>query len=566
MSAVDWVVLAATLAFIILYGLYRSRNARTADAYLRGSRSLPWYAMALSIMATQASAITFISTTGQAYVDGMRFVQFYFGLPIAMVILCATAVPIFHRANVFTAYEYLEQRFDVRVRTLVGLIFLIQRGLGVGIALQAPAIVLSILFNWPLTATTALMGLLVVIYTVTGGVQAIAWTDFQQMIVMFFSILLAAVMAVWLLPPDVSFLDALHLAGAGQRLNAVTTGFDWNDRYTVWSGLLAGTFLFLAYFGTDQSQVQRYLTGKSISESRLSLLFNGMAKVPMQVGILFVGAMVFVFYHFEKPPFLFQPVALERLRAPEWQGQFAPLADRYDRAHAERQQAARAYLDVRANGAAPAALDRYRAAQRELDAARREAGSLAQRATGESTFNDTNYVFLTYVTTILPMGLVGLVMATILAAAMTTISAEINSLGTVSIIDFYRRHLRPQADDAHTVRASRIATAFWGLYAVAFAWFSDARGSLVEVVNMVGSFFYGTMLGVFVVAFYFRRIGATAVIAGALAGEVAVFAAHNLTRISFLWYNVIGCAVVVAVALAWTAVAGSQATQPASSR
>ena len=545
MRPLDWIVLAGSLVFIVAYGLWRSRDSGTVNKYLLAGRSMPWYAMALSIMATQASAITFISTTGQAYVDGMRFVQYYFGLPLAMIILCATAVPRFHGAKVYTAYEYLEQRFDAKTRTLVGAVFLVQRGLGAGIALYAPAIVLTVILGWPDKLTTLVMGVLVVGYTVIGGIKAVTWTDFQQMLVMLAGVLTALALAVALLPAGVGFDGALTLAGAASRLNAVTFNLDFNDRYNLWSGLLGGMFLALAYFGCDQSQVQRYLTGRSIAHSRLSLLFNAVAKVPMQFLILFTGAMVFVFFIFEKPPLLFHRAELQRI---ERSADYAGLQARYDRAFEARREAARAVLDG-AGGRGGAAVESYRAAQREFDAARREAVKLVEKEGGERGLNDTNFIFLTFVTRYLPAGVVGLVMAAIFAAAMSTISAEVNSLATVSVIDIYRRHFRPGQSDRHYLWASRAFTAFWGGYAVLTSQFGRNLGSLVEAVNMLGSFFYGSLLGVFALAFFFPRVTANGAFFGVLAGEAAIIAVHLNANISFLWYNVIGPAAVIASAL-----------------
>ncbi len=541
MRTLDWVVLALWLTAIVSYGLYRGRGSTTVNKYLLAGKTMPWYAMGLSIMATQASAITFISTTGQAYVDGMRFVQFYFGLPVAMVILSATAVPIFHRAQVYTAYEYLEKRFDSRTRALVSAVFLIQRGLSAGISLYAPAVVLSVILGWPDRLTTVLMGSLVVVYTTLGGIKAVTWADVQQMTVIFAALILSLGVAIWLLPPGVSVGGALAVAGAAGRLNAVDLHFDPNNRYNVWSGLIGGMFLALAYFGTDQSQVQRYLTGKSIGQSRLSLLFNAMAKIPMQFFILFIGAMVFSLFTFVKPPVLFQPVALERAQA---SGQFGAVESRYDRAFEQRRSAA---LRVAAEGRA-AAPD-FKAAQKEFDAARKEAASFVERQTG-TPFNDTNYIFLSFVTHYLPVGIVGLVVAVIFSAAMSSISGEINSLATVSVIDVYRRYVRREATDRHYLWASRLATVFWGVYAVVFASYGGSGfGALIEVVNIIGSLFYPGMLGVFVLAFFFKRVGATGAFYGVLVCEAVVLGLFKFTSIAFLWYNVIGAVVAVVVGL-----------------
>ena len=540
MRTLDWIVLVGSLIFIVTYGLYKSRGASTVNKYLLAGRTMPWYAMALSIMATQAGAVTFISTTGQSYVDGMRFVQFYFGLPVAMVILSATAVPIFHRAGVYTAYEYLEKRFDSKTRALGSAIFLIERGVSVGVSLYAPAIVLAVIFGWPDRVTTLIIGILVILYTVAGGIQAVTWTDVQQMLIIFSGLIVAMVMVVVLLPADVSVYDAVYLAGKAGKLNAVDLKFDWNSRYNVWSGLIGGMFLALAYFGCDQSQVQRYLTGKSVAQSKLSLLFNATAKVPMQFFILFVGAMVFVFYIFERPPVLFEAPAMRKLEAA---GAYAEVQGRFDRAFEARRQAAQSLIAANRRGDAPP-VEQYRTAQKELDTVRREAGSLVDKE-----FNDTNYIFLSFVTKYLPAGVVGLIIAVIFAAAMSAISGEVNSLATVTVIDVYKRHLVRGGSDAHYLLASRIATAFWGLYAVMFAQFGRNLGSLIEAVNRLGSLFYGSLLGVFTLAFFFPKVGGNGAFFGMIAAEVAIFAAYFFTGISFLWYNVIGCVMVVGVGL-----------------
>ena len=539
MRSIDWIVMFAWLAFIVSYGLYRGRGSNTVDRFLLAGKSMPWYAMGLSIMATQASAVTFISTTGQSYTDGMRFVQFYFGLPLAMVILSATAVPIFHRANVYTAYEYLEQRFDVKTRALVSAIFLIPRGLAAGLSLYAPSVVLSVILGWPDRWTTVLMGVLIVIYTSIGGNKAVIWADVQQMMLIFCGLVLALFMAIHLMPADVSWTQAISLAGAAGRLNAVTTHFDWDDRYNVWSGLIGGMFLALAYFGCDQSQVQRYLTGKSIAQSRLGLLFNALAKIPMQFFILFIGAMVFVFFTFEKPPLLFQPVELARMAKDP---RFPAVEQRYDQAFAQRKQAAEDYLQARDPKAQQDTRTRYQSAQRELN----DAHAAGEQLVGKD-FHDTNYIFLSFVTNYLPAGVVGLIVAVIFTAAMSSTSGEINSLAAVTVIDIYQRHFRKDASDRHYLAASRIATVFWGMYAVVFAQYGSNFGALIEAVNIIGSLFYGGLLGVFVLAFFFKSVGSNGAFIGVLAGEAAIFAAFFFTKISFLWYNVIGCLVVIAV-------------------
>jgi Na+/proline symporter len=540
MRPLDWVVLVLWLVLLVSYGLWRSRGSNTVNQFLLAGKTMPWYAMGLSIMATQAGAITFISTPGQAYVDGMRFVQVYFGLPIAMVILSATVVPIFHRAKVYTAYEYLEQRFDAKTRALVSVIFLIERGLSGGIALAAPGIVLSAILHLPFVWTTIIMGCVVILFTTMGGIKAITWADVPQMIVIFSALILALCMAIHLLPPGVSFLDAARLAGAAGKLNAVVLHFDWKDRYNLWSGVIGGVFLALAYFGTDQSQVQRYLTGKSIGQSRLSLLFNAMAKVPMQFLILFIGAMVFVFFLFDKPPLLFHPVEMARV---EKTPQFPGIESRYDGAFEHRRAAALEYKDAPDNTSRAVAADKFRTAEKDFENARAEALKL-------STENDTNYIFLTFVMHYLPAGVVGLVLAVIFTASMSASSGEINSLATVTVIDIYKRHVNPDGTDHHYLNASRVATVFWGLFATIFATFAYDFGALIEAVNQVGSLFYGGLLGVFVLAFFAKKVGGTAAFYGVIAGELAIFATARFTSIKFLWYNVIGSLVVIAVGLA----------------
>ncbi len=545
MTTLDWIVLILTMTAIPAFGLWRGRGGSTTSHYLLGGKTLPWYAMGLSIMATQASAVTFIATTGQSYVDGMRFVQFYFGLPVAMVILAATAVPIFQKAGVYTAYEYLERRFDVKTRALASIVFLIQRGAAVGLSFYAPAIVMSVIFGWNDRVTTLIIGIVCVLYTTKGGVPAVAWTDVLQMLIIFAGLILALFTVVSLMPKGVGFADAVYLAGAVGKLNAVDTSLDWNNRYNLWSGLLGGAFLALGYFGCDQSQVQRYLTGKSVAQSRLSLIFNGMAKVPMQFFILFVGAMVFVFYLFAQPPILFQKTAMEAIRTQQGYG---TVQSRFDAAWQKRQDAAHALSAARARNdesALAASVAGYRAAQKEMDAARGAGIKLFEKAQGKPGYNDTNYIFLSFVTRYFPVGVVGLVIAVILNAAMTSSSGELSSLATVSVIDIYRRLMRPEQTDRHYLLISRICTALWGAWAVVFAQYARNLGSLVEAVNQVGSFFYPVLLGVFALAFFFPKVRGNAAFWAMLAGEGVVIACAVFTHVAFLWYNVIGSVAVV---------------------
>ena len=555
MRAVDWIVLGATLAFVVFYGVWRRCNRNNAEHYLLVGQTLPWYAMALSIMATQASAVTFISTTGQSYVDGMRFLQFYFGLPFAMAILSFTAVPLFHRARVFTAYEYLEQRFDTKTRVLVSIIFLIQRGLALGIGLYAPAVVLTVILRWPDQVTTVIMGGIAVLFTMKGGVKATARSHALQMAVMTVGLVAALVCAVLLLPSHISFGDAVSLARAAGKLNVITTRFDWNDRYNLWSGLFGGMFLALAYFGTDQSQVQRYLLGRSVAASRQGLIFNAVAKIPMQAFILFIGAMVFVFYIYQKPPILFEQNEMKRLESPAFREEYQGIAQRYEAAFEQRRIVADR-LVMAEHGTDITLIQKahteYARAQTDLDAVRSEGAALAEKAGGRKV-NDTNYIFLTFVTRYLPPGMVGLVLAMILGATTLSTASDMNAVATVSIIDLYKRHARTEASAEHYLWASRLAALAWGCYAVISTQYVKRMGSLIEAVNLLGSFFYGGMLGVFVLAFFFRKVRGRGAFWGVLSGEAVILACWYFTNIAYLWYNVIGCIVVVATGLLITA-------------
>jgi len=560
MTTLDWIVMICTIIAIPSFGLWRGRGGTTTSHYLLAGKTMPWYAMGLSIMATQASAITFIATTGQAYVDGMRFVQFYFGLPIAMVILSATAVPIFHKAGVYTAYEYLERRFDAKTRALAGIVFLIQRGAAVGLALYAPAIVMSVIFGWNDRITTLIIGIICVLYTTMGGIPAVTWTDVLQMTIIFAGLILALLTVISLMPHGVSFTDAVYLAGSVGKLNAVDTKLDWDNRYNLWSGLLGGTFLMLGYFGCDQSQVQRYLSGKSVAQSKLSMLFNAMAKVPMQFFILFVGAMVFVFYLFAQPPMLFEKTAMKAIR---FQPGYLAVQGRFDTAWRNREQAAEKLNAARKqddDGQVAASTNAYRAAQKEVDGARRAGIQLYEKSTGSTGFNDTNYIFLSFVTTYFPAGVIGLVIAVILNAAMSSSSGELNSLAAVSVMDLYRRFWRQDASDRHYLMISRLCTAIWGSWAVIFAQYARNLGSLVEAVNQVGSYFYPVLLGVFALAFFFKRVQGSAAFWAMLTGEAAIVACSLFTHIAFLWFNVIGTVVVVAAGLVFSIGAPSRKT------
>jgi Na+/proline symporter len=555
-SPTDWAVLGVYLAAIVAYGVWRGGRSRDMRGYLLAGREMRWGTVALSVMATQASAITFLSTPGQAYADGMRFVQFYFGLPLAMIAIAALAVPVYHRLGVFTAYEYLEGRFDLKTRVLTSALFLLQRGLAAGLTIYAPSLILSTILGWDIGITIAIIGGSVVIFTTSGGTRAVSRTHVLQAVIILAGMTAAFAALVLALPDGVGFLDAMRVAGKAGKLNAIDLSFDLNNRYTLWSGLIGGFFLQLSYFGTDQSQVQRYLTGTSVAQSRLGLLFNGLAKVPMQFAILLLGAAVFAFYQFTPPPVFFNPRALEQARAADAGGALRALEAGWADAAAAR--AARAgelarALDDGPPAAAAEAERRYREASARADAVRSEAIAAIRAADPASGAGDTNYVFLSFVVGHLPAGLVGLVLAAVLAASMNASSAELNALASTTVVDVYRRLIRKNADERHYVVVSRLATAGWGAFAIAFAEHAGRLGSLVEAVNILGSLFYGTILGVFLVAFLLKKVGGTAVFAAALIGEAAVLAAWATTAVSFLWYNVIGCAVVVVAALAITA-------------
>ncbi len=549
MSPLDWAVLAGWLAFIVAWGVWKGGRSRDSESYLLAGREMRWGTVTLSIMATQASAITFLSTPGQAYADGMRFVQFYFGLPLAMIVLSVTAVPYYYRLRVTTAYELLEHRFDLKTRTLTSALFLTQRGLAAGLTIYAPSLILSVILGWNLGVTIAVIGTLVVIYTASGGTRAVSRTHTLQAAVILLGMAAAATVLVVSLPDGISLLDATRVAGAAGRLNAIDASFDPNDRYTLWSGLLGGTFLMLSYFGTDQSQVQRYLTGRSVAESRAGLLVNGLAKVPMQFAILFLGAMVFAFYQFAAPPVFFNPVEAGKARTSAHGERFVGLETAFAAAAAERNDAARRLAGALRDGNGEVeARAAYAAAAGKADAVRDEAIGVIREADPGANPSDTNYVFLSFVVAHLPAGLLGLVLAAVFAASMNASSAELNALAATTVVDVYRRHLRPDAPEAQVVRVSRLATVAWGAFAIAFAESASRLGSLVEAVNILGSLFYGTILGVFLLAFYARRPSGTAVFVAALGAEALVVACFALTGISFLWYNVIGCAAVVALA------------------
>lgn len=537
MKLLDWAVVVAYLVYVIWDGIRMTKHSNSKEGYFLANRSLPWWAVGLSVMATQLSAITLVGTTGQAYSDGMRFIQFYYGLPFAMIILCVTVVPFFHRANVFTAYEYLEKRFDVRVRTLTSFFFLISRGLGVGTIISAPSIVLSIVFGWNLIATIFAIGLSTTVYTVFGGVQAVTWTDVKQMIVIFFGLGVCFVVILWSFPSGVTLYDGLHLAGSLGKLNTVDTSFSLTEKYTIWSGLIGGLFLMLGYFGCDQSQVQRFLTAKSVDQGRTSLLMSAFLKIPMQFFILLIGVMVFVFYQFTAPPIVFN--ATEVAKA-ENNPRFQTIERNFAQAHATRRAAAINFSEKPIAEFRQAYID----SDKKFNDTRKEAVAFVKE-TSDKSFNDVNYAFPTFILQNMPMGVIGLLIAAIFAAAMSSIAAELNALATATTIDFYRRLYAPEASDAHYVAVGRISTFIWGIFACIVAIFATNLGSLIEVVNKFGSFFYGSLLGVFVLAFVVKRANSRGAFFGLLFGIASVWIASWYTNIEFLWFNVIGCVVTV---------------------
>jgi Na+/proline symporter len=557
MHPVDWVILACFIAWLVIDGVKRTTRARTTESYFLANRSLPWWAVGLSVMATQLSAITLVGATGQGYNDGLRFIQFYFGLPLAMVILSLTVVPFFYRARVYTAYEYLERRFDVKTRTLTSVLFLLSRGMSCGAIVAAPAVVLSVILGWNVTATALVIAGPAVVYTIVGGVQAVTWTDVKVMGLTIFVLIAAVVVLLLGLPDDVGIGDALRMAGATNRLSALDFRFTLTETYTFWSGMLGGLFLMLSYFGCDQSQVQRYLTAKSVNEGRSSLMMSAYWKIPLQLLVLMVGVLTFVFYLFHQPPMLFNPVheraVLDGGHAAEYRALETEFQSTFEgrRAAAEELARARRAGDVAAEVRAAETLREQDAAVRGV---RGRASTLVRLAAGDGNYTDVNYVFPTFITTVLPIGLVGLWIACIIAAATDSIAAELNSLATASVIDIYKRLYKPTAPDMHYLRVSKFATAFWGVFACLVAVYASTLGSLIEVVNRFGSFFYGSILGVFMLAILTRRATGTGAFGGLVAGMTAVAAvAFGRPDISFLWHNVIGAVVVFAVGLVLSA-------------
>ena len=553
MQTLDWVIVVVYLVYVVADGLRRAKGTHEIEGYFLANRNLPWWAVGLSVMATQLSAVTMIGTTGQGATDGIRFIQFYFGLPLAMVILGVTLVPFLHRAKVFTAYEYLERRFDSKTRSLTAFLFLVSRGMSCGAIISAPAVVFSAIFGWSIGWSVAIMGIPTVIYTMIGGVQAVTWADVKQMVLIVAAIVALVVVILIQIPVDPD--SALRLAGAAGRMRAFDFSFNLNETYTFWSGLIGGTFLMMSYFGTDQSQVQRFLTARSVDEGRSSLLMSAYWKIPLQALVLLIGVLVFVFYLFQAPPLLYNPAHERRVQA-EAPAEYQALEARHRDAVGRREAAARA------TAASSSGQQAFVAANDEVETVHREAIALAERVTGE-TSRDVNYIIPRFVLTMLPVGLAGIFIAAVMAAAMSSIAAELNSLATSTVIDFYRRWFRPTATDRHYLTVSKAATGLWGIFACIVATYAATLGSLIEVVNRFGSFFYGSILGVFLLAMI-RKARAAGAFLGLIAGMAAV-AAVNFGRpsVSFLWHNVIGAVTVVIVGLIVSAISSSGRTEPA---
>jgi Na+/proline symporter len=548
MNSIDWIILFVTLALIVAYGTLKGRGSKNIDGYLLGNKSLPWWNVCLSIMATQASAITFLSTPGQAYEDGMRFLQFYFGLPLAMVILSITAVPLYHKLKVYTAYEYLETRFDLKARSLAAFLFLMLRGLSVGITIYAPSLILSTMLDWNINLTTVFIGSLVMIYTVSGGTKAVSMTQKYQLTIIMVGMIIAGLTAFYKLPKDISFTEAFQLAGVMGKMNLIDVSFDLTERYNIWSGLIGGLFLFMSYFGTDQSQVGRYLGGKSVAESRLGLLFNGLLKVPMQFIILYIGILVFVFYQFHQAPVFHNQSLKDKAMQTEYAGVITELEGEYDKVFADKRTEAESLVDaIRKDD--PILIEQTRKSfeviQNSEKAIRSKVKDQIATALPGSNTLDKDYVFITFVMAYLPHGLIGLLMAVVFMAAMSSTASELNALASTTTVDIYKRSIKKDGDDYHYVKSSKWFTAGWAIFGMMFASIANQAENLIQFVNIVGSIFYGTILGIFLSAFYIKYIKSNAVFYAAIVAEGVILYCYFFTEIAFLLYNIIGCLLVV---------------------
>ena len=546
MQQIDWIILGGTLLFIVSYGVWKTRGSKNVSEYLKGGSDAKWWTIGLSVMATQASAITFLSTPGQAFTDGMGFVQFYFGLPIAMVIICLVFIPIYHRLNVYTAYEYLESRFDRKTRTLTAILFLVQRGLAAGITIFAPAIILSSVLGWDLVTLNIIIGVLVIIYTVSGGTKAVSVTQKQQMAIIFSGMFAVFFIILDYLPDDITFTKALEIAGASGKMDIIDTSFDMTNRYTLWSGLIGGSFLALSYFGTDQSQVQRYLTGKSKREMQMGLVFNGLVKVPMQFFILLVGVMVFVFYQFNQAPLNFNPIAKEAVENSEYAQEYADLNNDYKKLTTEKQ----ALLFQFSKDAKNRRLkERIATLNTDEKALREQAKVIIKKADDSVETNDKDYVFIHFILTKLPKGLIGLLLAVILSAAMSSTASELNALASTTVIDLYKRNHTEEKSDAHYVKASMFFTLVWGGIAIGVACFANLFDNLIQLVNIIGSIFYGNVLGIFLLAMFVKFVHSKAVFTAAIITQIIVIIGWRLDWMPYLWLNLFGCFLVMGIAM-----------------
>lgn len=556
MQLIDWLVLTGTIAFIVWFGVYKSRGSKSVRDYIGGGNDAKWWTIGLSVMATQASAITFLSTPGQAYHDGMGFVQFYFGLPIAVVIICMAFIPIYHKLKVYTAYEYLESRFDRKTRTLTAILFLVQRGLAAGITIFAPAIVLSAVLGWNLTGLTFAIGILVIIYTVSGGTKAVSVTHKQQMAVILTGMIAAFFFILNDLPKDVTFTKALDIAGAGGKMKILDFSFDFENRYTVWSGLIGGSFLALSYFGTDQSQVQRYLTGKSVKESQLGMLFNAFLKVPLQFFILLVGVMVFVFYQFNDAPLNFNPAATETVYNSNYKEQYRDLEMEHQQLQEDKSKLSLAYGQDESLNLAQFE-EQYLPLEERQRELREEAKKFIDAADVEAESNDKDYVFIHFILNNLPRGLVGLLLAVILSAAMSSTASELNALASTTTIDLYQRNVKREKSEEHYLKASKWFTFMWGVIAILFASLADLFDNLIQLVNIIGSIFYGNILGIFLLAFFFKKIKSLPVFISALITQVIVVLVFSFDVMPYLWLNVLGCGLVMGLSFMLQPLLGS---------
>ncbi|MFT7343616.1 MAG: SSS family solute:Na+ symporter [Lentimonas sp.] len=563
MSTIDWIVLIGSLLLIVGYGVWKTRGSNDLKSYLKGNNDATWWSIGVSIMATQASAITFLSTPGQAYTDGMRFLQFYFGLPVAMIVLCVTFIPIFYRLKVYTAYEYLETRFDLKTRSLAAILFLIQRGLAAGITIYAPAIILSTLLHWNLTLTNIFIGLLVIIYTVSGGTKAVTQTQKQQMMIMMGGMITAGIVVLQMLPENLSFSDTLHVAGKMGKLNIVNLEFDLDDRYNIWSGMTAAVFLFMSYFGTDQSQVQRYLNGKSLMQSRLGLIMNGLLKIPMQFVILFIGVLVFVFYQFNKPPLFFNKTGTEKVLSSSYKNEYQKLESDYTLVFEEKKGLVEDLIvaeNKHENSKVAEIQTRLGELQLQEKEVRDEAKEIVAKVDSSIETNDKDYIFMGFVMDYLPVGIVGLLFSVMFCAAMSSTASELNALATTTTIDIYKRSVKKKESDKHYLNSSRLFTLMWGVLAMIFATYASLFENLIQAVNVLGSLFYGTILGIFLVAFYVKRVNGHAVFIAAIISELMVLGIYYLNandiswtpsflKMGYLWFNLVGCGLVIFIGL-----------------